>query len=112
MKAIFAKTREAGRNTLEIAEKCNREIQFGKLHYPGFHPPEHFTREGYLRHLLAERLRTRYGVHSRAEGEQFIVERVEDTRRLPPYSSNGNATQEAPLSDAAVSSAAQADIDR
>ena len=72
-------------NTLEVAEKCNLEIEFGKLHYPVFHPPEHFTREGYLRHLLAEGLRKRYGIHARAEGHEFVVERVEDPRRLPTY---------------------------
>src|SRR5207244_3704564 len=76
---------EAVANTLEVAEKCNLEIEFNKLHYPVFHPPEHFTREGYLRHLLAEGLRTRYGIHARAEGEQFVVESVEDARRLPTY---------------------------
>ncbi len=83
MKARFAEVPEAVRNTLEVAEKCNLEIEFGKLHYPVFHPPEHFTREGYLRHLLAEGLRARYGIHARAEGDQFIVERVEDPARLP-----------------------------
>ena len=72
-------------NTLEVAEKCNLEIEFGKLHYPVFHPPEHFTREGYLRHLLAEGLRKRYGIHARAEGQEFIVEGVEDPTRLPTY---------------------------
>src|SRR5437879_4843803 len=85
MKARFAEAPEAVANTLEVAEKCNLEIEFGKLHYPVFHPPEHFTREGYLRQLLAEGLRTRYGIHARAEGQEFIVERVEDPRRLPTY---------------------------
>src|ERR1041385_3932990 len=73
------------KNTLEVAEKCNLEIEFGKLHYPVFHPPEHFTREGYLRQLLAEGLRDRYGIHARAEGKEFLVERVEDPKRLPTY---------------------------
>ena len=85
MKARFAEVPEAVQNTLEVAEKCNLEIEFGKLHYPVFHPPEHFTREGYLRHLLAEGLRKRYGIHARAEGQEFIVERVDDPRRLPTY---------------------------
>src|SRR5204863_1444948 len=85
MKALFAEAPEAVQNTLEVAEKCNLEIEFGKLHYPVFHPPEHFTREGYLRHLLAEGLRARYGIHARAEGKEFTVERIEDPRRLPTY---------------------------
>ncbi len=85
MKARFAEVPEAVQNTLEIAEKCNLEIEFGKLHYPVFHPPEHFTREGYLRHLLVEGLRKRYGIHARVEGHEFIAERVDDPRRLPTY---------------------------
>src|SRR5438477_3143135 len=85
MKSRFAETPEAVLNTVEVAEKCNLEIEFGKLHYPVFHPPEHFTREGYLRHLLAEGLRARYGIHARAEGDQFVVERVEDATRLPTF---------------------------
>jgi DNA polymerase-3 subunit alpha len=85
MQARFAEVPEAVQNTLEVAEKCNLEIEFGKLHYPVFHPPEHFTREGYLRHLLAAGLRKRYGIQARAEGHEFIVERVEDPRRLPAF---------------------------
>jgi DNA polymerase-3 subunit alpha len=86
MKARFAEVPEAVTNTLEVAEKCNLEIEFGKLHYPVFHPPEHFTREGYLRKLLAEGLRKRYGIHARAEGHEFVVEKIEDPARLPTYS--------------------------
>ncbi len=85
MKARFAEIPEAVRNTLEVAEKCNLEIQFGKLHYPVFHPPEHYTRDGYLRLLLADGLRQRYGLHVRVEGHEFVVERIEDPRRLPTF---------------------------
>jgi DNA polymerase-3 subunit alpha len=86
MKARFAEIPEAIQNTLEVAEKCNVEIEFGKLHYPVFHPPETFTREGYLRKLLAEGLNRRYGIHARAEGEEFIVESIDDPKRLPTFS--------------------------
>ncbi|HEX3889772.1 MAG TPA: DNA polymerase III subunit alpha, partial [Verrucomicrobiae bacterium] len=90
MKARFAETPEAVTNTLEVAEKCNLEIKFPKatkdLHYPVFHPPEHFTRDGYLRKLIAEGLLKRYGIHARAEGHEFIVEKIEDPTRLPNYS--------------------------
>src|SRR5256714_939512 len=71
MKALFSEAPDAVQNTLEVAEKCNVEIEFGRLHYPAFSPPEHFTREGYLRRLLAEGLRRRYGIHARAEGQEF-----------------------------------------
>ena len=75
MKARFAEMPEAVKNTLEVAEKCNLEIKFGKLHYPVFHPPEHFTREGFLRKWLAEGLFTRYTIHAQAEGKEFVVDR-------------------------------------
>jgi len=82
MRARFAEVPEAVQNTLEVADKCNLEIEFGKLHYPVFHPPEHFTREGYLRHLLADGLRARYGIHARAEEHRFTVEGVDDPQVL------------------------------
>src|SRR5438093_8601310 len=87
MKARFAEVPEAVANTLEVAEKCNLEIEFGTLHYPVFAPPEHFTREGYLRQLLAEGLQRRYTLRARAEGKEFVVEGIEDPTRLPTYSS-------------------------
>ena len=88
MKARFSEAPEAVKNTLEVASLCNLELKVdGKdLHFPVFHPPEHFTREGYLRKLLAEGLHTRYGMHARAEGEKFIVEKVDDPKALPTFS--------------------------
>src|SRR2546425_12923351 len=93
MNALFIDTPAAVQNTLEVADQCILKTEFGKLHYPVFHPPEHFTREGYLRHLLAEGLRKRYGIHARAEGQEFIVERVEDATRLPTYQKAGAQRQ-------------------
>src|SRR6185437_14816303 len=88
MQARFAEVPEALRNTLEVAEQCNLEIQFGKLHYPAFTPPEHFTREGYLRKLLAEGLGRRYGLQVRAEEAGFVIEGMENAQRLPGGESN------------------------
>ncbi|MGA3162575.1 MAG: DNA polymerase III subunit alpha [Verrucomicrobiota bacterium] len=85
MKARFADTPDAIKNTLEVAEKCNVEIEFGKLHYPVFTPPEHFTREGCLRKLVAEGLFRRYTIHAKAEGKEFLIEGIDDPTRLPTY---------------------------
>src|SRR4029079_10684961 len=85
MRARFAEVPEAILNTREVADKCNLEIEFGKVHYPVFNPPEHFTREGFLRHWLAEGLFRRYTIHARAEGKEFIVESVDDPKRLPTF---------------------------
>jgi DNA polymerase-3 subunit alpha len=86
MKALFAEVPDAVQNTLEVAEKCNVEIEFGKLHYPAFTPPDHFTREGYLRQLLAEGLQRRYTIRAQVRGKEFAVEGIEDPTRLPTYS--------------------------
>jgi len=127
MKALFAEVPDAVQNTLEVAEKCNLEIEFGKLHYPVFTPPEHFSREGYLRKLLAEGLYRRYTIRARAEGSEFIVERIEKPERLPTYQrapgvspgpgidqDNTAARQDAggTLSDPAVAAAIKVVIDR
>jgi len=127
MKARFSEVPEAVKNTLEVAEKCNLEIEFNKLHFPVFHPPEHFTREGYLRYLLAEGLQVRYGIHARAEGQEFVIERLDDAQRLPTYRTNEPITPalspsdgervavrsgEGSLTDSAVATAVKAVIDR
>jgi DNA polymerase-3 subunit alpha len=88
MKALFAEVPAAVQNTLEVAEKCNVEIQFGRLHFPSFQPPEHFTREGYLRQLLCEGLQRRYGIAARVEGKEFVVEHIQDATRLPTFVSD------------------------
>ncbi|MBI3881334.1 MAG: DNA polymerase III subunit alpha, partial [Verrucomicrobia bacterium] len=122
MAALFHETPEAVKNTLEVAEKCNLEIEFNKLHYPSFTPPEHYTREGYLRLLLVDGLKRRYGITARAEGSEFIVEHVEDPKRLPTYQSvvsgpssvAGVATDHGPLTTdkKAVDDAVKAVMDR
>lgn len=118
MKARFAEIPEAIQNTLEVAEKCNLEIEFGKLHYPVFTPPETFTREGYLRHLLAEGLYRRYTLRARAEDKEFIVEGIEDPTRLPTYKPTEEKKTEPPhvgsydINDPAIAAAIKVVIDR
>jgi len=130
MKARFADTPDAIKNTLEVAEKCNVEIQFGKLHYPVFTPPEHFTREGYLRKLVAEGLFRRYTIHAKAEGKEFLIEGIDDPKRLPTFdvgqasslsqTSNGTAPKKEgdrqdacpTLDDPTVAAAIKAVLDR
>src|SRR5689334_4026799 len=95
MKARFAETPDAVTNTLEVAEKCNVDFDFKTLHYPVFHPPEHFTREGFLRQWLAEGLFRRYTIHAKAEGKEFIVEGIDDAKRLPTFNPGNPNEQEA-----------------
>ncbi len=122
MKARFVDVPEAIQNTLEVAEKCNLEIEFGKSHYPVFDPPKPHTREAYLRQLLAKGLQSRYGLHVRADGPEFVVERVEDPKRLPTYTvaspqstvhrPESTVQGEADLSDPAIAAAIKAVMDR
>ncbi|MBX3734217.1 MAG: DNA polymerase III subunit alpha [Verrucomicrobiae bacterium] len=104
MAARFAEVPEAVRNTLEVAEKCNVEIRFGKgaEHYPVFEPPETWTREGYLRLLLCEGLKKRYGITARVEGRQIIVESVADPRQLDRIAPAGDPEAGAPEAHPAV----------
>ncbi|MBL9126049.1 MAG: DNA polymerase III subunit alpha, partial [Verrucomicrobiales bacterium] len=83
MKALFSEVPEAVTNTRHVADQCNLQIEFGRLHYPVFTPPETHTREGYLRLLLAEGLSKRYGLHARVVGSDYVVERVDDPSLLP-----------------------------
>jgi DNA polymerase-3 subunit alpha len=85
MKARFADTPEAISNTLLVAEMCDLTIEFGKLHYPVFHPPEGKTRDQCLREELAKGLEKRYGIKSFVQGTDFKVESVADPRRLPTW---------------------------
>jgi len=51
---------DAIKNTLEISEKCNLEIEIGKWHLPNFKVPKSFTPETYLKKLADEGLEKRY----------------------------------------------------
>ncbi|OGW75893.1 MAG: DNA polymerase III subunit alpha [Omnitrophica bacterium RBG_13_46_9] len=47
-------------NTIEIAEKCNLELDFSKIHLPQYNVPEGMSREEYLKKLVDEGLKKRY----------------------------------------------------
>jgi DNA polymerase-3 subunit alpha len=83
MAARFSEIPEAVRNTLEVAEKCNVQIEFNKLHYPVFNPPNNVSREDWLRDLLVEGLARRYSMRARHEGGKFFIDGIDDARKLP-----------------------------
>src|ERR1051325_3215 len=66
MKQLFAEAPEAIRNTIQIAEKCALNLEFNKLRFPVFTPPEGFSREGYLIHLCLIGLKKRFGIETDA----------------------------------------------
>jgi DNA polymerase-3 subunit alpha len=51
---------EALTNTVEVAEKCNLEIEFGTLHLPHYEVPEGYTLDSYLNELACSGLKERY----------------------------------------------------
>ncbi len=61
MASAFAEWPESIATTLEIAERCNVEIELGKMLIPRFPTPEGEAEEAYLRRLAQEGLRQRYG---------------------------------------------------
>jgi len=60
----FRITPGAVENTRQVAEKCNLELQLGRLHLPKFHPPDGITNVQYLRSLCEKGAVERYGIIS------------------------------------------------
>jgi len=61
MAVLFAEVPEAIRNTIEVAEKCNLEIELGKILLPDFPLPEEYTSaDEYMEILARKGLEERY----------------------------------------------------
>ena len=67
MKKGFDYCPEAVERTVEIAERCNLELEFGKYHFPHFEPPKAMSLDDYLDELahkgLEERLEPTKAAH-------------------------------------------------
>ena len=62
---------DALENTVKIAQMCNVELEFGKLHLPKFDVPENHDAFEYLRGLCLQ------GFHKRYPDEQDLLERLD-----------------------------------
>ena len=60
MDVLFSYVPEALENTQKIADMCNVEIEFGKLHLPEFALPEGYTAYEYLKELCEKGFKERY----------------------------------------------------
>ncbi|MDD3988233.1 MAG: DNA polymerase III subunit alpha [Candidatus Omnitrophica bacterium] len=60
MKTLFKDFPEAIGNTLEIASRCNLELDFKQIHLPKYEPPVGETKEDFLRKLCEEGLSKRF----------------------------------------------------
>ena len=77
--------------TLEIADRCNVDIEFGKYHFPNFTPPKEISLDDYLDELaragLEQRIEgitdpgTRKGYYERLEYELDVIKRM----KFPGY---------------------------
>lgn len=79
MQDVFKDWPEAVANTEKIAERCNVELPLGQHLIPEYAPPEGFDKPDYLRHLVQEGLKERYGEPTqehmeRAEFELGVIE--------------------------------------
>ncbi|MBU0573868.1 MAG: DNA polymerase III subunit alpha [Candidatus Margulisbacteria bacterium] len=74
MEKIFPDLPDALDNTFKIAEKCNVEIDLGKLHLPHYGVPGNRSLEGYLKELVRTGIEKRYGVV--VDGETVVPPEV------------------------------------
>lgn len=60
MMSIFSDFPEAIKNTREIAQRCNLELDFKKVHLPKYEPPASKTKEEFLEELCQRGLQERF----------------------------------------------------
>jgi DNA polymerase-3 subunit alpha len=77
MRALFPDHPETWRNTVEIAERCELEIDFGTHHLPRFPVPEHRTEADVLREQVFAGAVQRYGAREDGSLRPDVVERLE-----------------------------------
>lgn len=72
MRELFGYIPEALENTQKIADMCEVDIEFGKLHLPKFDLPEGYTSPQYLRELCTQGFKRRY-----PDANETLKERLE-----------------------------------
>lgn len=77
MEEAFKEVPEALKNTLEISEKCNVEIDFDKHNLPRFYPSENKTPEEYLEELVKKGIEEKFDIKTDNFSEKKeVVERA------------------------------------
>jgi DNA polymerase-3 subunit alpha len=77
MKNAFGYAPEAITNSLEIAERCNLELDFSKIHLPRYEPPDNKNKEEFLRELCQAGLKKRF-----SEINPAIMDRLEHELKM------------------------------
>lgn len=78
MKALFKDIPEAISNTVEVAERCNLELDFSKTHLPYFEPPKGKTQFDYMKELCYEGLK----IKMQGEIPENYISRLEFEMKL------------------------------
>ena len=72
--------------SLEVADRCGVELEFGKLHFPEFRVPDGTTQAAYLAQKTTEGITRRYGIadprHPRDEREREVMDRYDSELRV------------------------------
>ncbi len=81
MEALFGDCPGALTNTVEVAERCNLELELGNLSMPKLDVPDGYTSESHLRKLCEDNLESRYGsrrpdVVERLDYELDVIEQT------------------------------------
>lgn len=76
LEEIFQDVPEALENTLEIAERCNIELTFGKYHIPDYPVPEGETTVSYFKKLVEDGFRRRYGDNPPREARERLEKEI------------------------------------
>ncbi|MBN1404929.1 MAG: DNA polymerase III subunit alpha [Candidatus Omnitrophica bacterium] len=72
MSMLFKETPSAITNTMEIADKCNLQLDLHQLHLPIFEPPEGKDKVVFLRELATEGMNKRY-----PNPDKIVLDRLE-----------------------------------
>jgi DNA polymerase-3 subunit alpha len=82
MRTLFADYPDACDTTLEIAERCNVELEFGRTLLPRYPVPDERSEDEYLRDLCAEGIKRRYGAEPRAEVRERLAFELDTIRDM------------------------------
>lgn len=74
MVRLFADLPEALNNTTVIAERCNVDFEFGKIHLPDFSSPDGKDNKEFLRELCTQGLKERFGEITKELNERLEYE--------------------------------------
>ncbi len=76
MHQMFSETPQAVTNTIEIAQRCNLELEFNQLHLPHYQVPEGYDLDSYLEKLALDGLQKRYPNLNINDKDDPVVKRL------------------------------------